>query len=38
MFVGVAVAEMLRVAVRLADTERVIDGDPVIVLLSLGGI
>ena len=36
MFVGVAVAEMLRVAVRLADTERDIDGDPVIVRLSLG--
>ncbi len=36
MFVGVAVGETERVGVPLADTERVIEGDPVIVRLSLG--
>ena len=36
MFVGVAVGETERVAVLLADMERDIDGEPVIVRLSLG--
>lgn len=38
MFVGVGVVVIERVAVVVAETLRVIDGDPVIVRLALGGI